>query len=70
MRKAVTFNPHWVGEQPAWDIRLLNGDIHRSVTESDIRKVSSRPYMDVVRACDIADYGKHHLALSTGDNKR
>jgi hypothetical protein len=38
MRKGVAFNPHWVGNDPAWDIRLINGDIHRSVTKSDIKK--------------------------------
>ena len=63
MRKAVAFNPHWVGEEPAWDIRLLNGDIHRSVIKSQVLKVSTRSYPDMVRACDIDDYGKHHLAL-------
>jgi len=62
MRKAVSFNPHWIGNDPAWDIRLLNGVFHRSVTESQIRKTSSRQYMDVVRECDIQDFGKHHLA--------
>lgn len=64
MRKAVTFNPHWVGNQPAWDIRLINGDIHRSVKERDILKVSRRSNPDIVRACDVADYGNHHLALA------
>ncbi len=62
MRKAVTFNPHWVGDHPAWDIRLINGDIHRSVTASEVLRLSSRKYPDIVRECDVQDYGKHHLA--------
>jgi len=61
MRKAVTFNPHWIDEEPACDVRLLNGDIHRGVKHSEILKVSTRQYKDVVRACDVADYGEHHL---------
>jgi len=64
MRKTVAFNPHWVNKKPSWDIRLLNGDIHRSVAESDIRKTSSRQHMDVVRECDIQDYGSSHLRLA------
>lgn len=63
MRKAVSFNPHWIGDEPAWDIRLLNGGIHRSVKESEVLKVSTRRYPDIVRACDIEDYGKHYLGL-------
>ena len=63
MRKAVTFNPHWVGNNPAWDIRLLNGHIHRSVIDKDILKVSKRSSPDIVRACDVEDYGRHHLGL-------
>ncbi len=65
MRKAVAFNPHWIDKMPAWDIRLLNGDIHRSVTQRDILRVSTRDYPDIVRACDVADYGKFHLAKDT-----
>ena len=64
MRKTVAFNPHWVDEKPGWDIRLFNGDIHRSVTETDIRKTSSRKHMDIVRECDIQDYGDKHLKLA------
>ena len=64
MRKAVSFNPHWANEKPAWDIRLLNGDIHRGVSESDILKISTRSNPDIVRACDVEDYGKHHLAIA------
>jgi len=61
MRKAVTFNPHWLDGKPAWDIRLLNGDINRGVREPDILKVSKRRYPDIVRACDVADYEEHYL---------
>jgi len=61
MRKAVSFNPHWVDGKPAWDIRLINGVYHRSVTEDDIRKISTRSYFDIVRACDIQDFGVYHL---------
>ena len=64
MRKAVSFNPHWIGDEPAWDIRLLNGVFHRSVTVSQIRMTSSRRYMDSVRECDIQDFGRYHLAKS------
>ncbi len=64
MRKTVAFNPHWIDESPCWDIRLFNGDIHRSVTVSDIRKSSTRQYIDVVRECDIQDYGDKHLKLA------
>lgn len=69
MRKGVAFNPRWIGNQPAWDVRLLNGDIHRGVTTLDIRKTSKRNYIDVVRECDIQDYAKHHLKLLKEENK-
>lgn len=61
MKLAVSFNPHWVGNSPAWDIRLLNGDIHRSVTTEQIRQHSSRVGFDCVRECDIQDFGKATL---------
>jgi hypothetical protein len=61
MRKGVSFNPRWVNNEPAWDIRLINGDIHRGVTESDISRISSR-HVDVVREQDIQDYAKHYLS--------
>ena len=67
MRKAVTFNPHWIGESPACDIRLINGDIHRGVKHSEILKVSTRDYPDIVRACDVADYGSYHLTRGNRD---
>lgn len=63
MRKAVSFNPHWIGDQPAWDIRLINGDIHRGVTAREVIAVS-RSSNSVVLASDIAAYGKHHLSLA------
>jgi hypothetical protein len=64
MRKAVTFNPHWVGEEPAWDIRLLNGDHHRSVTKTTILAVSTRRHGTSVLECDVQDYGTHHLKIA------
>lgn len=35
----IVGNPHWVGNEPAWDIILTNGDVHLNVTIRDIRKV-------------------------------
>lgn len=63
MGKATSFNPHWIDGRPAWDVRLQNGSVHRSVKESEILKLSSRRYPDIVRVCDIQDYGDHHLHL-------
>ena len=62
MRKAVSFNARWIDQEPAWDIALSDSKstIHRGVKESDIRRVSTRQYFDVTRACDIQDYAKHH----------
>ena len=63
MRKAVAFNPHWVGGEPAWDIRLLNGDHHRSVTRPTILALSTRGHGVTVLECDVQDYGAHHLKI-------
>ena len=61
MRDAVSFNPHWIGKVHTRDIRLINGDIHRDVPDVEILRLSSRRHPDIVRECDIQDYGRHHL---------
>jgi len=66
MRKTIAFNPHWIDKSPAWDIRIFNGNIHRGVTDKDIRKISNRVPMDLVRECDIQDYGNYHLIKERG----
>ena len=68
MRKAVSFNPHWVDGDPAWDIALSDQKctILRSVTKTMIRiSISSDCYLDVVRECDIQEYAKNQKSLIT-----
>lgn len=62
-RKSVAFNPHWVGNDPAWDIVLPKGQIHRSVTKTDIKRTFGIGYIDVVREKDIQHYGNFHQGL-------
>lgn len=63
MRIGVSFNPHWVNGSPAWDIRLINGDIHRSVTFQSVRKAAAR-HVDCVRQCDIDSYARKALKVT------
>lgn len=32
-------NPHWIHDEPAWDITLTNGEVHKDVTVKDINIV-------------------------------
>jgi hypothetical protein len=70
---ATATNPHWVGNEPAWDIVLTNGDTHRNITRKEIwaaimdlkreGKVFVPAYsehIDVVRQYHIDFYNTHH----------
>lgn len=74
-------NPHWIGDDPAWDIILSNGEIHKDVTQRDISRVLVRMHSadlirngeqyvcSVVRQCHITNYNKWftvHNAEITG----
>jgi hypothetical protein len=74
-------NPHWIGDNPAWDIILSSGEIHRDVTMQDISRVLVRmhnadligngeQYMcSVVRKSHITNYNKwftvHNATLTS-----
>ena len=62
-------NPHWIGDEPAWDINLSNGVTHKSVTKGQICSVlaemhnkglisNGERYVDCVRECHIQNYDK------------
>lgn len=64
-------NPHWIGDEPAWDIALSNGTTHKDVTKRDIQMALSRLYharkinyyntiIDVVRERHIKLYDELH----------
>lgn len=64
-----SFNPGWVGNEPCWDIELMNGEIHRRVRFSDIKEATNEifeypeNYMETVRQKNIDAYNYFH---STG----
>jgi hypothetical protein len=64
---ASAFNPDWECEEPCWDIALTGGEIHRRVTESQIRaatyKVLNYPSccMDIVRKINVDAYNCLHV---------
>lgn len=68
-RLVMCMNPHWRDKLPAWDIRLTNGEIHKSVTQKEISVVLGKmyrlgkiglydSYIDVVRGCHIDNYNR------------
>ena len=71
-------NPHWVGDQAAWDITLSDGTVHKDVTRRQIGEALQELYargelhthdlyIDVVRHCHILNYNKvytSNVALS------
>jgi len=71
---ATTTNPHWRGDYPAWDIVLSNGEVHKSVTEVEIRAAIRElerlglvdiytSYVDVVRQGHIDLYDKYYTEV-------
>lgn len=69
--EAHCHNPHWIGNNPAWDITLSNGIVHRSVTRIEIgaalRELHDQgklalydTYIDVVRQYHIDGYNLWH----------
>jgi hypothetical protein len=69
MSNTTAFNPHWIGDEPCWDIRLPNGELHENVTVAQIRRSSSDPYMIAVRERDIQDYGKKMQGTKKAHNQ-
>lgn len=66
-------NPHWIGNNPAWDIKLSNGLVHTDVTRVEmaaaLRVLHEQgklhlydTYIDVVRQCHIEGYNRWHTA--------
>ena len=73
MSEAVTSNPHWIGNYPAWDITLTNGDVHKDVTQKEIQFAINQlrnqgklhhysTYIDVVRKKHINWYNEYHVS--------
>jgi len=73
-RLVICENPHWVGDEPAWDITLTNGETHKDVTRKEIERALSElvnrgdlhhysSYIDVVRQCHIDGYNKYHTSI-------
>lgn len=74
MRKVGTKNPHWIGDDPAWDVALTNGEIHKDVTRKEIcaaikalKKAAPErvryhdDYIDVVRNFHFDLYNEYHV---------
>lgn len=66
-------NPHWVGDYPAWDLTLTDGQVHKDVTAREIRVALNAlyrrgkiglydTYIDVVRRCHMNWYNQYHTA--------
>lgn len=64
-------NPHWIGNNPAWDITLSNGIRHTGVTRIEIgaalRGLYNQgklhlydTYIDMVRQCHLDGYNLWH----------
>jgi hypothetical protein len=75
MSDVICKNPHWIGDSPAWDIILSNGDVHTDVIDKDISKVlvcmhneglirNGEQYIcGVVRKCHIENYNKWFMRI-------
>lgn len=72
-------NPHWVGNNPAWDITLSNGIVHVGVTRIEIGAALRAlyhqgkvrlygTYIDVVRQCHIEGYNLWHTTYGGAQN--
>lgn len=71
VNEVIANNPHWVGNLPAWDITLTDGQVHKDVTQVEIRQairelsntrsiLPATRYIDVVRKVHIDLYNEYH----------
>ena len=79
MSQTQAINPHWIGDLPAWDISLPNGEILKDVTRKEIAPVLQRmardglihlydSYItDCIRAHHIQNFGKGYILFKELD---
>ncbi len=79
MTQTQASNPHWIGNLPAWDISLPNGEILKGVTRKELALVLQRKardgliplydsyITDCVRAHHIQNFGKGYVIFKELD---